>query len=276
MIDAFVNRNGDLHSITAQSLFTPRMTIEEFMKVKDDEPYKTYRYKSKILNFSMVFSKLIYSLAQDLKSEWSEDELQDFIDVSNVPELWKTDKKGNPVKEDSWMAAATFIHTRFFNTYPRIIEMSTSFREQATSLGYVDVPFMKGSRRHLPMLLHEPDAKYGDKDMRKRFVSMMNIAVNSNFQCGESIHMYRGMIKINGEIKKRSLKSHLMCFVHDYVGFYVHKNEIEEVFWIVKNALDDLKSFSVPLLSEMSIGKIWENGEKLNEKNVKQVAEKLK
>lgn len=47
MIDAFVNQSGDLHSVSAQAIFTPDMPLTEFLKVKDKQPYKDFRQKAK-------------------------------------------------------------------------------------------------------------------------------------------------------------------------------------------------------------------------------------
>lgn len=47
MKDIFLNRGGDMHSITAQGVFCRNISLEEFLEKKTEEPYKTYRFKAK-------------------------------------------------------------------------------------------------------------------------------------------------------------------------------------------------------------------------------------
>lgn len=47
MQDIFVNHGGDMHSITAQSIFCRDKTLSYFLENKNKEPYKTYRFRAK-------------------------------------------------------------------------------------------------------------------------------------------------------------------------------------------------------------------------------------
>lgn len=47
MRDVFLNQSGDLHSLTANSIFARDISFEEFLSKKGQEPYKTYRQDSK-------------------------------------------------------------------------------------------------------------------------------------------------------------------------------------------------------------------------------------
>lgn len=53
MIDAFVNLGGDLHSVMAAQVFYPlgEVTLEEFLKRKNENPFKKQRKYAKFINF---------------------------------------------------------------------------------------------------------------------------------------------------------------------------------------------------------------------------------
>jgi DNA polymerase I-like protein with 3'-5' exonuclease and polymerase domains len=47
MTDIFLNRGGDMHSITGREIFAPNVSIDYFIAHKNEQPYKTYRKKAK-------------------------------------------------------------------------------------------------------------------------------------------------------------------------------------------------------------------------------------
>ena len=59
MLDAFINRGGDLHSATAQIVFARDMTLDDFIANKNKQPYKRYRFEAKAVNFCFVEGTLI-------------------------------------------------------------------------------------------------------------------------------------------------------------------------------------------------------------------------
>jgi len=49
--------------------------------------------------------------------------------------------------------------------------------------------------------------------------------------------------------------------VHDSLVLYVHKEEISIVKEIIKNNMEDLYTFDVPITIEIQIGTVWGFGE---------------
>jgi len=51
--------------------------------------------------------------------------------------------------------------------------------------------------------------------------------------------------------------------VHDSLVLYVHKEEISIVKEIIKNNMEDLYTFDVPITIEIQVGNVWGFGEEI-------------
>ena len=65
------------------------------------------------------------------------------------------------------------------------------------------------------------------------------------------------MVNVYDEIEKRNLKSRLILQVHDELILNVYKDELEEVEAIVKNKMENVVKFKVPLVVDINVGKSW-------------------
>lgn len=261
MIEAYTKHGGDLHSVTAKNVFARDITFEQFIKLKDKEPYATYRFKSKSINFGLEFGAIEATIAAQLQDTWEVSDLEDYINKNSL-----SCSKMN--EEEKWLAVAGDIRKTFFDTYPGLLAWIENTRQATKLLGYVDS--LGGVRRHLPYL------KYQGRDTNNRkYYGMLNICLNAPIQGGEAIIVSQAMEKMYADLRDRKMRSRFMSMIHDYIGFYVHVSEIKQMYHLLKSNCEDHTSYEVPLEVEISVGKIWEMGEKLTDSNIDQVHERL-
>jgi len=251
MLEIF-KTHGDMHSVTAINVFCRNMSLEEFMKVKKEEPYKTYRFKSKGVGFGFLFGRSAYGFKPDLEENWTDEEIKKYIEDNNI----KIDN------DDLYLVVAEDIRNKFFETYKKLPVWINNQHNLAMKYGYVDSSF--NGRRHLS-LLHNINIDNIDRiendgyrnKYKKKINNLFNIAVNSPVQNFEALTAYRDMRKIWDEMKKRNLKSRFIAMIHDSFSFYIHKDEIADMYHICTEAMNDYDSYEIPILCEFEIGKNW-------------------
>jgi DNA polymerase I-like protein with 3'-5' exonuclease and polymerase domains len=80
--------------------------------------------------------------------------------------------------------------------------------------------------------------------------------------------VYKALINIDAQIVKNNFKSIIVGMVHDSIVMYIHKSEVNQMYTIIKNAMDDHTSFDIPLVGEIEMGSVWGFSEEINEKNI--------
>jgi DNA polymerase-1 len=258
MKDIFINRGGDMHSITARGVFARNISLEDFISKKGEEPYKTFRFKAKGINFGFLFGRGSFSFKSDLEESWTLDEIADYIKENKLTPI--TDRGG---RQDLFLTVATDIRNKFFETYPGLEKWISSCIKEAQQLGYRDCPL--GGRRHLPLMMFSDVTEPSNSKERAHYE---NIAVNSTVQTFEALIMYKAMIEIDKEIVKNNLKSIIVGMVHDSIVMYIHKSEVEQMYYIIKNAMEDYTSFNIPLQCEVEMGSVWGFSKEVTEKNL--------
>jgi DNA polymerase I-like protein with 3'-5' exonuclease and polymerase domains len=258
MLDAFINRGGDLHSATAQIVFARNMTLDEFMAVKGKQPYKKWRFEAKAVNFSFLFNGH-FSLLYENIDLWSITEINDYIKLNNLSILEMKDKSKHQLKV---LTVCKDIQDQFFKLYPRLKEWFEASHNYATVKGFIDSPM--GGRRHLPRLLfnHSEDNKLKQKNL-------LNISLNSPVQNFEALTVYKAMADIHNDLKKYKLKSKLIGSVHDEITHYIHKPEVKTVYEIAKKHMTiPTEVWGCPITAELGIGYIWGFDTEATDKNI--------
>jgi DNA polymerase-1 len=82
-------------------------------------------------------------------------------------------------------------------------------------------------------------------------------AVNTPLQGTAADLIKLAMIRIDGEIAKRKLRSRMTLQVHDELLFDVIPEESKEVESLVKHEMEHVAEFSVPIVAEVGIGQNW-------------------
>lgn len=258
MEDVFLNRGGDLHSSSAQSIFCRDISLDEFLKVKNIEPYKTLRHKAKNqINFPLLFSSSPYVIYGTIQTEWTEEERQNYIKENDLVMMF--DRNENP---DSVLTVIVDLHKKFFETYPELKEWIDENPSIASKQGYMDS--WHGGRRHLP------EMKYRGENFDKgEWTNLSNISTNSPVQCMEAIEAYRALISVFQEMKKLNLKSKIIGMVHDSQLYYIHKSEVEIMYNLIMLSMENRTSFNIPITGDLNLSKVWGFGEEVTKENVK-------
>ena len=265
MIDAFQNiPGGDLHSVTAQAVFAPSITLDEFLKLKKKDPYKTYRAKSKGTNFGFLFGSSARNFRdQILLVEWTDDEANSYVVDHHlevrVAELWNNghDRSGKRPNRETYkqcvfLACAEKVRETFFTLYPELEAWHGDCHAEAEALQYVRSPF--GARRLIPQL--NPDAEGKDTDGKEK-KNCQNISINTKVQNHEVIPMTHAMLTIHTFIKKHKLKSRLVLTVHDSIMLYIHNTELVQIVGLALQATSRPwpQNKGVPTCGEMNLAK---------------------
>lgn len=217
MKDVFVNQGGDLHSMTARSIFTPDMELKDFLKLKKEDPYEGYRFKAKGANFGFLFGMAaITYTASYIRKEWEVDQCKDLIKKQGLDLLYDKET-GRP---DYHLTVGQYMRDAFFGTYSGLEALHESLEQFARREGYVRS--YHGARRLLPQFLH-----IGND--RKTESSLKNIARNTTVQNFEIVMISRAMREIHQYLKNNNMKSRMWATVHDAIAFYIHKDEFEEL-----------------------------------------------
>src|SRR5260370_34316684 len=86
-------------------------------------------------------------------------------------------------------------------------------------------------------------------------------AVNAALQGSADDLIQIAMIRIDGELWKRKLKSRMTLQVHDELVFEVPEAEVETMRGMVKELMEGVHHLHVPLLVEVGAGKNWRDME---------------
>jgi DNA polymerase-1 len=248
MRDIFLNKSGDMHSMTGNSVFCREMPFEEFLSKKGEPPYNGYRQEAKGINFLFLYNGTPYVLKPVIELNWTLDNMLSYINESKC-EL-ELDKNGNP---DFAFTVAKDIHAKFMQTYPGIPAYSNKQIEFACEHGYIDSPL--GSRRHLPELtikIAKPS-----KDIAKHINHLHSVATNTEILSMEALMMHRAMKGIHDELKEKNLRSQIILMIHDSVALKVYKPEIEEVTKICIHHLQNFECDGIPIIAESLFSNVW-------------------
>jgi len=261
MEDIFLNKGADIHSLNAVAVYCRNMTIDEFLKVKGEEPYKTFRYKAKNqFSFPLLFSSSAYVIYATIKNEWSEKELKDYIEENKL--IISKDRND---QDDLVLTVINDIYKKYFETYPELKQWILNQHKTGKEKGYTDS--IHGCRRHLPRLLYL-GTNLNREELSKQ-TNLLNIATNSCVQSFEFIEACRALIEIDSKMVEQKVKSLLVGMVHDSDVVYIHKDEIEIMYKIIMESMSS-NEYSIPIVGELALGEIWGFGKEVTEKNIEE------
>lgn len=269
MLRVFTELGGDLHSMTAVTVFHRDMTIEEFIKRKKEPEFDLSRFKSKGINFGFLFGQTGRAFASKvLMKEWSYQDIKKYLRTNSSARaaLNKFKKKELDVeeKELEYWAVGFDIRTKFFSEYSVLHEWVEAMPKFAEDHGYVRSDF--GPIRRLPELLHFGEE--GKQNNKRHYSNLRNIALNSPVQTFESVRISVTINKLRQYIIEHSLKSRVFMTIHDSLLVYLHKDEERIIPAKAKEFFEEMipENNGVPMLLEGQIsdyygkGEIWGEG----------------
>jgi len=235
--------------------------IDEFTRVKNIEPFKTYRQKAKSVNFSLLFGSSGMAFAtSSLIPNWTLQEAKDYVNKHNLIKQYDhLLSMPNDKDFDSdffwYWTVANDIRKKFFETYKGLKKWIDTVPKDAKK-GYVISPF--GAIRRLPQLM------YSGADLNHSLQkNLQNISLNSPVQNYEAFMMMRLITKLDDYITENNLKTKLIGNVHDSIILYIHKDEQDQIIKKSNEIFnEDLPEHNgIPMLLDMNIADYFGKGE---------------
>ena len=147
---------------------------------------------------------------------------------------------GIPVKE-----ADTFLKT-YLDTFPKVDGYMKDCIAHAKDKGYVETLF--GRRRALPEL--------ASSNFQVR-ASGERMARNTPIQGTAADIIKLAMVHVWQRLRDEKLQARLLLQVHDELIVEAPEAEIDEVKRILKEEMENVVHYSVPLTTEVGVGKTW-------------------
>lgn len=134
----------------------------------------------------------------------------------------------------------------YFNRYPKVKELFHSLEEQAVSRGEVETLF--GRKRIISSL----DTSERDKGFLSR------VAINAPIQGTSADLIKLAMITLNENIRNSSIPLKLILQIHDELLFESPKEDVEHNMMLVKNLMEGVVKWEVPLKVDVIAGDNWQ------------------
>lgn len=218
------------------------MTIDDFLKLKKNDPVKKNRQSAKSINFGSIFGAIGATLGNTMmQSEFSEEDCDEAIATFGLEGVLNTTislgkaKKG--IKALKYTIVGDKFRELFFQTYPGL--MTRIQREQKFGMDHAYVRTWTGPVRHLPELKY---MKYNSKGAvigadailnSKAFSHSKNEACNSTIQTAEVYWAMPTATAFNYYMKKWGYKSKIFNYTHDSFEFYCYKPEREVCYGLL-------------------------------------------
>lgn len=135
---------------------------------------------------------------------------------------------------------------KYFETYPKIKEYLDRLIAEAKKEGYSTTRF--GRRRPIPEL---SSSNFMQRSFGER------VAMNSPIQGTAADIIKIAMNRVNQRLKDNNMRSSLILQVHDELLVETHKEEIEEVKYIMIEEMQGAAKLLVPLETDVKMGNNW-------------------
>jgi DNA polymerase-1 len=144
------------------------------------------------------------------------------------------------------MADAKQYIEKYFAQYPQVSDWMASVVDETKKRGYVTTYW--GRRRYIPGIYENNKTLY---ELAKR------IAVNTKAQGTAAEIMKFGMINLVQELKSKKLDAVILLQIHDELLISVAKQQKEMVEKVVKQVLEAVVDWDIPLKVMTRFGKNW-------------------
>lgn len=134
----------------------------------------------------------------------------------------------------------------FFAKYPTVRAYYDNLLEQARKTGYVETYFWR--RRYIEWL--------NDANKMTR-AGAEREAINMPIQWTAADIIKFAMIRLDETIREKKMKSRLLMQVHDELVVETHIDELEIMKTLVKNTMEQVVDFAVPILVDIGVWPDW-------------------
>lgn len=233
-----------------------RISEAEFLRLKDVEPFSTYRQDSKPINFGFVFGMSFRKFSMSvLETSWKHERVQQFIRDKNLFDSVEKMAEKFPDKDSKtweYWSVSKFIRDQFFEGYPGLLSRIERNKLFATENGYIRS--FHGAIRRVPMMLFafDEEGRTRKDENGKEISNLINICANSTIQSDEVITM---MLRINQWCSENGIKSMVLGTVHDSCDFYVEKEGALPVLQHMKEVFETEEAWQkgLPILCDITI-----------------------
>ena len=234
-----------------------RITEQEFLRLKNLEPFATYRQDAKPINFGFIFGMSFRKFSMSvLETNWKYERVQQFIKEKNLYEnVEKMAERfsDQDAKTCEYWAVSNYIRTQYFESYPGLMERITRNKAFAIDNGYIRS--FHGAIRRVPMMLFafNEDGKMRKDENAKEIANLINITANSTIQTDEVV---TAMIRINEWCTENGIESRIVGMVHDSIDFYVAKREdAPKVLQHMKEVFEKEEAWQkgLPILTDITV-----------------------
>ena len=147
--------------------------------------------------------------------------------------------------------AKTFIE-KYFNIHAAVREYLDSLKKKAHEDGFVQTYF--GRRRYFPEI---------ESGMQMLVAQAERMAQNMPIQGTQADIVKMAMLSVDGWLKQSQLRASILLQVHDELVLEVHKDDVDNVSKGLKEMMESVAKFDVPLEVEVKKGKNWGEMEKI-------------
>ena len=135
---------------------------------------------------------------------------------------------------------------RYLASYPGIDQYLKDTIAEAYENGYVTTLF--GRKRYIPELA-------GSNKMQQKFGE--RVAMNSPIQGTAADIIKLAMVRVDQKLKEAKIDARLILQVHDELLIESHRSCAEQAKSILRDAMEQAVSYSVPLTVDIHIGNTW-------------------
>jgi DNA polymerase-1 len=134
----------------------------------------------------------------------------------------------------------------YLHRFPLVARYMSRIIKEGKEKGYVTTLFNR--RRDIPELASR---NYNTRSFGER------IALNTPIQGTAADIIKIAMIKVHRELERKNLLSKLILQVHDELIVDACKTELEEVYVLLKEQMENAVELSVPLVVDIKVGENW-------------------
>lgn len=211
-----------------------QIDLEDFIKMKDEMPFKFWRQVSKQVNFLYLFGGSAMVFAENaLETAWTPEQCEHFMqteDCTGEIKRVKATYKNISDEELPYVVVATKLRDRFFNTYPGLMDRIYAEKTYAGLKGYCRSVFGATRNTIELKLAGKDDQKYNSAMIR----NLQNITSNQPIQNMEASISKRAMYDTLLWLDKNNMKSYPWNEIHDSADWVVHKSELKRLLSKIK------------------------------------------
>lgn len=257
---------------------------DEFLRLKKEEPFKTFRQDAKACNFGLIFNMSYKKFSSSvLETSWSLERITNFVKDKGLEKIVGEMKEKYPTAEAklwSYYAVADFIKKQFFDTYKGLLDRVKRNEKLGKDVGYIRSHH--GGIRRVPMLPLAVGERgwWRPDDNLKEMSNLVNITSNTSIQTDESSVIAQAIIKWYTTYSEYSKDNPLIGMVHDSADFLIEKENAIETLLKMKECFESEEEWQegIALLVDITVSDLtkghyykkgWDLDDFLKMKNTK-------